>query len=110
MINKKVTKSSPKVDSAKSSSEGTWTIFTNHAHVMILLAQSPEMVLREVALKVGITERAVQKIVADLEETGFIQKEKVGRSNHYKLILDKPLRHPIESHKTVKEVITLINS
>ncbi len=88
----------------------TWTFFTNHAHVMVLLSQYSDMVLREVALKVGITERAVQKIVADLEETGFIIKEKIGRSNHYKLILDKPLRHPIEAHKKVKEVINLITS
>ena len=87
-----------------------WTFFTNHAHVMIVLADQPDMVLREVALKVGITERAVQKIVADLEKTGFIIKEKKGRSNYYKLILDKPLRHPIESHKTVETVIALINS
>jgi predicted transcriptional regulator len=89
---------------------GAWTFFTNHAHVMILLAKSPDIVLREVAMKVGITERAVQKIVSDLEETGFIQKEKQGRSNRYQLNLDKPLRHPIESHKTVKELIALINS
>jgi predicted transcriptional regulator len=92
-------------DSSKS-----WTVFTNHAHVMILLSQDPKMVLREVALKIGITERAVQKIVADLQESGFIIKEKRGRSNHYKLIFDKPLRHPIEAHKKVKEVIQLINS
>jgi len=92
-------------DSSKS-----WTVFTNHAHVMILLSQDPKMVLREVALKIGITERAVQKIVADLQESGFIVKEKKGRANHYKLIFDKPLRHPIEAHKKVKEVIELINS
>jgi predicted transcriptional regulator len=91
-------------------SSKTWTVFTNHAHVMILLSQDPNMVLREVALKIGITERAVQKIVADLQESGFIIKEKLGRSNHYKLIFDKPLRHPIEAHKKVKEVIQLINS
>ena len=109
MPQKKNTKNHSKSELQKSS-PGTWTIFTNHAHVMILLAQFPDIVLREVAIKVGITERAVQKIVADLEDTGFIKKEKVGRSNHYKLILDKPLRHPIEAHKTVKEVISLINS
>ena len=109
MVEKKTLNRLSKEESSKTTS-GTWTFFTNHAHVMILLAQYPEMVLREVAIKVGITERAVQKIVADLEETSFIKKERVGRSNRYKLLLNKPLRHPIEAHKTAKEVISLINS
>ncbi len=110
MTTQKTSKSSDKSSLTSKKTDGAWTFFTNHGHVMILLAKYPEMILREVANKVGITERAVQKIVADLEDTGFIKKEKVGRSNHYIPILNKPLRHPIESHKTVQEVIHLINS
>ncbi len=109
MPNKTMTRNKTQKEKAADSTK-TWTIFTNHAHVMVLLSQNPDMVLREVALKIGITERAVQKIISDLEVTGFIVKEKVGRSNHYKLVLDKPLRHPIEAHKKVKEVIHLITS
>ncbi len=75
---------------------------------MIVLSEYPEMVLREVALKVGITERSVQNIVTDLEESGFIEKIKIGRSNKYKIMREMHLRHPIESHKTVGDVISLI--
>ena len=70
---------------------GHWTFLTNHAHVLILLAQNPSIVLREVATLVGITERAVQRIIADLEEEGFIQREKVGRQNHYRIIRERKL-------------------
>src|ERR1700730_8293231 len=56
-----------------------WTFLTNHGHVLVLLSRNPSLVLREVALRVGITERAVQRIIADLESSGFIEREKVGR-------------------------------
>lgn len=85
-----------------------WTFLTNHSHVLILLAQDPSMVLREVALRVGITERAVQRIISDLEEGGFIEREKVGRQNRYSLQTDEFLRHPIERHRTIGDLIDLI--
>ncbi len=85
-----------------------WTFFTNHAHVMICLAKSPDQPLREVAQQVGITERAVQRIVADLEEAGYLQREREGRQNHYELHPELPLRHPLEAHHTVNELIDLI--
>ena len=56
-----------------------WTFLTNHSHVLIVLDSEPELVLREVAARVGITERAVQRVVQDLEEGGFIRRERVGR-------------------------------
>jgi predicted transcriptional regulator len=86
----------------------SWTFLTNHAHVLIVLYAEPGQVLREVANRVGITERAVQRIVQDLEEEGFIRREKVGRRNQYEVLLDKPLRHPIESHRRIGDLITLI--
>jgi DNA-binding Lrp family transcriptional regulator len=67
------------------------------------------MVLREVAALVGITERAVQRIIADLEEDGYIEREKVGRQNHYRILVDQPLRHPIESHRTIQHLVQLID-
>ncbi len=88
---------------------GRWTFLTNHAHVLILLSRNPSMVLREVAAQVGITERAVQRIVADLEEECFIEREKVGRQNHYRILEDKSLRHPIESHRTVADLFQAID-
>jgi len=87
-----------------------WTFLTNHAHVLILLARDPSMVLRRVAMEIGITERAVQRIIADLEEDGFIEREKIGRSNHYRILDHLPLRHPIESHRTIGDLIKLISS
>jgi len=85
-----------------------WTFLTNHSHVLILLAQDPSVVLREVAIRVGITERAVQRIISDLEEGGFIEREKVGRQNRYSLLTDQFLRHPIERHRTIGDLIDLV--
>lgn len=87
-----------------------WTFLTNHSHVLVLLSRNPSLVLREVALRVGITERAVQRIIADLESGGVIEREKVGRQNHYRISLDQPLRHPIEAHKKIGEMLELLNS
>ncbi|SHF20058.1 Winged helix-turn-helix DNA-binding [Modicisalibacter ilicicola DSM 19980] len=85
-----------------------WTMFSNHAHVLICLVEDPTRTLREVAARVGITERAVQRIVSDLEEAEIVARQRVGRRNEYKLFLDKPLRHPLESHRTMAEVVALI--
>ena len=86
----------------------SWTFLSNHAHVLISLAAEPDLVIREVALRVGITERAVQKILADLEREGLLTRERVGRRNRYLLHLDHPLRHPLEAHRSVRELIELV--
>ena len=85
-----------------------WTFLTNHSHVLILLSHEPDLVLREVAARVGITERAVQRIIADLEEAGFLERERVGRQNRYRILPDQALRHPIESHRTIGDLVGLI--
>jgi DNA-binding MarR family transcriptional regulator len=87
----------------------SWTFLTNHAHVLICLARDSEMRLRDVALQVGITERAVQRIVAELEAAGTLSHEKEGRRNRYVLNADVPLRHPLEAHHTVAELLALGN-
>ena len=92
---------------APSHAGGRWTFLTNHAHVLILLSKAPTTVLRKVALQVGITERAVQRIIADLERDGFIERHKVGRQNSYRIRPEKPLRHPIEAHRTIGDLIDL---
>jgi DNA-binding transcriptional regulator PaaX len=66
------------------------------------------MVLREVAARVGITERAVQRIVQDLEEEGFIERMRVGRQNVYRILDQQPLRHPIEAHRKIGDLLNLI--
>ncbi len=85
-----------------------WTFLSNHAHVLISLAENPDVLMREVAARTGITERAVAKILVDLEHEGLVERHREGRRNSYRLDLDKPLRHPIEQHRTVGELIDLI--
>ena len=85
-----------------------WTFLSNHAHVLVCLALDPDTRLRDVAASVGITERAVQKIVSDLEEAGVIVRERIGRRNSYRLDLDAPLRHALESHKSVGALLSLV--
>ncbi|WP_092056737.1 helix-turn-helix transcriptional regulator [Planctomicrobium piriforme] len=87
-----------------------WTFLTNHSHVLVLLARNSSMVLREVAARVGITERAVQRIIADLEAGGVIEREKIGRQNHYRILSDQPLRHPIESHRSIGDLLELLSN
>lgn len=85
-----------------------WTFFTNHAHVLVCLASDGEMRLRDVALKVGITERAVQRIVMELEEGKIIERARDGRRNQYTINHAMPLRHSIESHRTVGDLLRLV--
>ena len=85
-----------------------WTFLTNHAHVLTVLDSEPTLVLREVALRVGITERAVQRIVVDLEESGFLEITKVGRQNQYKVLKNQALRHPIEEHRSIGDLLRMI--
>jgi len=87
-----------------------WTFLTNHAHVLLMLHDQQNLVLREVAIRVGITERAVQRIVSDLESSGYVERERVGRRNRYQVQLDQTLRHPIENHRTIGELFQLISS
>lgn len=86
----------------------TWTFMTNHAHVLFCIAQDAGLRLRDVATRVGITERAVQRIVSDLHEAGYISVHKEGRRNRYEVHEDKKLRHPVERHRTVHELMALI--
>lgn len=102
---------SPAAAAAAPAAVPDWTYFSNHGHVLFCLAREPDMLLREVAARVGITERAVQRIVADLEESGALLRERDGRRNRYTIDPDTPLRHPNEAHCTVGMLIdTVIGS
>ena len=85
-----------------------WTFLTNHAHVLFCVVQDPEIRLRDVAERVGITERAVQRIVTELEESGYITRQRSGRRNMYVAHDNLPLRHKIESHRAVSDLIALV--
>lgn len=88
-------------------SAGTWTFLTNHSHVLICLADDPAQRIRDLADAVGITERAVQRILSDLEQAGAITKIKEGRRNHYEINPRFPLRHPVEAHCKVGDILTM---
>lgn len=87
-----------------------WNVFSNHGHVLLFLAREPGARLRDVAANVGITERAVQKIVRDMQDSGVVEVFKVGRRNRYSINAQAPLRHALEAHCTVGQVVGLIAS
>lgn len=82
-----------------------WTFLSNHAHVLFLICGHPDMRMRDIASQVGITERAVQRIVHDLVDEGYLDVEKRGRRNHYTPILDAHLRHPLEEQITIGDML-----
>ncbi len=85
-----------------------WTFLSTHAQVAVCIARDPGIRLRDVAAYCGITERAVQKIVSDLEAEGFIERIREGRRNRYILHRDRPLRHPLGQHRTLGALLSLI--
>ena len=85
-----------------------WTFLTNHGHVLVCLAATPDARLRDVAERVGITERAVQQIVRELEQSGYVVKTRVGRRNNYTVVRTGRFRHPLESGTAVGEFIDLV--
>ncbi|HZT13198.1 MAG TPA: winged helix-turn-helix domain-containing protein [Candidatus Baltobacteraceae bacterium] len=84
-----------------------WTFLSNHAHVLVALAKDPALRIRDLAVQVGITERAVAQILSDLESAHVIAKRRVGRRNVYEIDAQAPLRHPVESHRTVGDIVRL---
>jgi len=88
----------------------SWTYLTNHSHVLICLAEDPTTRLRDVAQRIGITERAVQMIVTDLENAGVLIRHREGRRNRYEILPDKPLRHPVEAHRSVSDLLDMVKS
>lgn len=85
-----------------------WTFLTNHAHVLLCIAKDPDIRMRDVALQVGVTERAVQRIVSDLEEAGYLHRERDGRQNRYEVRSNLPFRHPIERDCEISALIKIV--
>lgn len=86
----------------------SWTFLTNHAHVLLCIARDPAIRLRDVAIEVDITERAAQRIVAELVEAGYLSRTREGRRNHYEVHGELPLRHPMERGRPVGELLALV--
>ncbi|MEU5549329.1 MarR family winged helix-turn-helix transcriptional regulator [Micromonospora sp. NPDC047793] len=84
-----------------------WTFLTNHAHVLLAIARNPTARLRDVAGEVGVTERAAQAIVADLEAGGYLHRTRVGRRNEYTLNPAGRFRHPAEADRHIGDLLAL---
>ncbi|MEZ4452849.1 MAG: winged helix-turn-helix domain-containing protein [Nannocystaceae bacterium] len=89
----------------ESAARTAWTFLTNHGCVLLCLASDPDARLRDIAARVGITERAVQKILGDLELAGIVTRTREGRRNHYVVHVDEPLPHPLLAHRSVGALV-----
>lgn len=89
-------------------STSSWTFITNHGHVVLCLAANGDLTVREIALRVGITERAVIRIIGELAAGGVLVRAREGRRNHYTINEHAPLRHELERHRTVGDLIRLV--
>jgi len=87
-----------------------WTFLSNHGHVLVCIARDPNVRVREIAQAVGVTERAVQRILRELEEGGVIVRTRQGRRTHYEVNEHLPLRHPIEAEHSVGELVRVVRS
>jgi predicted transcriptional regulator of viral defense system len=85
-----------------------WTFLTNHALVLLCVSKHHRITAREISLRVGITERAVRAIIADLEELGYIQRSREGREAIYSVDYDKPMRHPSQQKLTIGNFLKML--
>ncbi|MEU8976355.1 helix-turn-helix domain-containing protein [Streptomyces monashensis] len=85
-----------------------WTFLTNHARVLASIADNHNARVRDIAVRCRLTERAVQKIIADLEQTGYLSHTRIGRSNRYRIDPGQVLRHPAEAGLTVAALLSFL--
>jgi DNA-binding transcriptional regulator PaaX len=82
-----------------------WTFLSNHGHVIVQISQHPDIKVTELAAQVGITERRVREIIAELREAGYLEVTKSGRRNSYRVLEGKSLRHSAEATHTLAELL-----
>jgi predicted ArsR family transcriptional regulator len=85
-----------------------WTFITNHAVVLTHLAKHPSITARQLALEIGITERAIRTIIANLEAEGYIVKAKEGRGIRYSVKANLPMRHSTQRHNQVEKLLKIL--
>jgi hypothetical protein len=85
-----------------------WDFVTHHAHVLVCVAHDPGVRLRDIALAVGITERATHRILSELVDEGYVLRERHGRRNRYEIVPDLPLRHPLVQERQVGELLEVL--
>ena len=85
-----------------------WAFLSHHGHVLLAISEDPDITIDQLAAVVGVTTRSIVNILRDLEQGGYVRKEKAGRNNHYELSLESQLRHQTSSNRTVGELVTAI--
>jgi DNA-binding IclR family transcriptional regulator len=86
----------------------TWRFLSNHTQVLLCIERDPDVRFRDIAEMVGITERAAQRIVADLIESGYVESDRIGRRNHYRVNTDIAMRHPAQEGHDIGELLRLL--
>jgi hypothetical protein len=86
----------------------SWTLLTGHGHVLVEIARNPRSRIRDISAVVGLTERAVQAIVADLEGAGYLTRGRMGRRNQYTINRDSLFRHSAQDGHTVGPFLELL--
>ena len=97
-----------RIKSQQSPEAASWDFLTNHAHVLTCVAHDPGIRLRDIADAVGITERAAHRILSELVEDGYVIREREGRRNHYQVVADLPLRHPLVRGREVGDLLKVL--
>jgi predicted transcriptional regulator len=100
----------PRRPTTKDQRKGSWVFLTNHAHVLLCVARDPQARTRDIAEQVGITERATQRILADLVAEGYVARAKVGRRNSYTINRRGRLRHPLFRNLTIGPLLEVLNT
>ncbi|MCB0878011.1 MAG: MarR family transcriptional regulator [Thermoleophilia bacterium] len=93
---------------ADSDEQRSWTFLTSHGHVMLAISREPTLRTRDIAAQVGITERATQRIIADLERDGYISRVRDGRRNRYTVHPQGPMRHPMNDRHVLGELLDVL--
>jgi predicted ArsR family transcriptional regulator len=96
-------------DAAPEQRSAHWTFLTNHFHILVVLSREPTLRISDMAIQVGITQRAVQRILSELTADGVLEIQKDGRRNIYTINRDKRLRHPLESQHSIGSLLNILS-
>ncbi len=86
----------------------SWTFLTHHAHVLLEVAKNPDATVQQLAVEVNISTRSTVTILGDLVDTGYLERERRGRRNHYSVVPSAPLRHRSNAGHTVGELMVAL--
>jgi DNA-binding IclR family transcriptional regulator len=87
-----------------------WTFLTSHASVLLEVAREPGATVREIAERAGLTERQAHRVLADLVADGYLQRQRIGRRNQYRVDAALPMRHPSVADRRIGELLTALQS